>query len=83
MRARLKEGDKLPKLAVVVNIEAVYFHCGKAINRAGLWKEESRIPRKSVPSPGVMMKALAEIDDMDADELNAHYDEAMHNELFG
>lgn len=83
VRARLAEGDKQPKVAVVVDIEAVYFHCGKAVNRAALWKPESRIERKAVPSPGVMMKVLADVEDMNAEELNAHYDDAMHNGLFG
>lgn len=83
IREQLAEAGKLPKAAVVVAVEAVYFHCGKAVNRAGLWKLESRIDRKSVPSPGVMMKALAEIEDIPAEELDAHYDEAMHNDLFG
>lgn len=80
---RLCEGDKVPKVAVVLSIDAVYFHCGKAVNRAGLWKADNFIDRKAVPSPGVMMKALAAIEDMDAEELNAHYEEAMHHDLFG
>jgi len=83
IRQQLAEGAKLPKTAVVVAVEAVYFHCGKAVNRAGLWKAESAIDRKSVPSPGVMMKALAEIEDIPAEELDAHYDEAMNKDLFG
>lgn len=82
IRALLQEGEKLPKVAVIVAVEAVYFHCGKAINRAGLWKRDNMIDRKSVPSPGVMMKALAEIEDVPADELDAHYNDAMHNNLF-
>jgi len=83
IREKLAEGGRLPKAAVVVAVEAVYFHCGKAVNRAGLWKPESMIDRKSVPSPGVMMKALAAIEDIPADELDAHYYEAMHKDLFG
>ena len=32
--AELKEGDKLPKTATVVLVDAVLLHCGKAIDRA-------------------------------------------------
>ncbi|PEQ13601.1 hypothetical protein B2G71_04520 [Novosphingobium sp. PC22D] len=83
IRECLAEGAKVPKVAVVVAIEAVYFHCGKAINRAGLWKSESMIDRRSVPSPGTMMKALAEIEDMPAADLDQHYRESMTKDLFG
>ena len=83
VRERLAEGGKLPKTAVVIAIDVVYFHCGKAINRAGLWKPEKRIDRKSVPSPGMMMKELAQVEDMSAVELDEHYDDAMRTDLFG
>ncbi len=80
---RLLEGERRPKAAVVVDIDDVYFHCGKAINRAGLWKADNIIDRKSVPSPGAMMKELAKITDMTAQELEQYYDDAMRNDLYG
>lgn len=79
---RLKEGSRLPKLAIVVTIEEILFHCGRAINRAGLWKPESYVDRKSVPSPGAMMKALAEIEDVPVDELNIAYAKGMTEDLY-
>jgi uncharacterized protein len=79
---KLLEGARRPKTAVVVKIDDVLFHCGKAINRAGLWNPANAIDRKSVASPGVMMKQLAEIEDISVEDLDAHYDHAMHNELY-
>lgn len=79
---RLKEGGRIPKAAVVVAVEEILFHCGKAINRAGLWKPESLIDRKAVPSPGVMLKALAEIEDIPAEVLNEVYDKGMVEDLY-
>lgn len=79
---KLIEGARRPKTAVVVKIDDVLFHCGKAINRAGLWNPANAIDRKSVASPGVMMKQLAEIEDISVEDLDAHYDHAMHNELY-
>jgi PPOX class probable FMN-dependent enzyme len=63
--------DRRPVLALVVDIETVYFHCGKAFMRSRLWEPEtwdpeSVVPRRAViaqvlePQPG---KTLAELDD--------------------
>ena len=63
--------DQRPILALVVDIETVYFHCGKAFMRSRLWEPEtwdpeSVVPRRAViaqklePQPG---KTLAELDD--------------------
>jgi len=78
----LLEGSRRPKTAIVVAIDDVLFHCGKAINRAGLWNPDKAIDRKSVASPGVMMKQLAEVEDLSAEDFDAHYAHAMHNELY-
>ncbi|KRB79890.1 pyridoxamine 5'-phosphate oxidase [Sphingomonas sp. Root710] len=80
---RLKEGTRRPKTAVVVRIDDVLFHCGKAVNRAGLWKADSQLDRKAFPSPGVMMKELAEVTDVPAEDLDAGYSHAMVNDLYG
>lgn len=79
---RLLEGQRRPKSAIVVQIEEALFHCGKAINRGRLWDAEGHIDRKSLPSAGVMMKTLAAIDDLDPQAFDAHYDDAMKNDLY-
>lgn len=56
--ARLVEGTRTPKTAIVVTIDEVLFHCGKAINRAQLWSDASRLDRSCVPSPGEMKAAI-------------------------
>lgn len=62
LQQRLAEGEKTPKMAIVVTIDEVLFHCGKAINRAKLWSPESRIERKDVPSLGEMKASLTGAD---------------------
>jgi uncharacterized protein len=79
---RLKEGTRVPKAAVVVTVEEVLFHCGRAINRAGLWSSEAQLDRKSLPSAGVMMKALADIEDIPAEDLDAVYAKGMIEDLY-
>ncbi len=41
---------KLPRSVIVVNVEAVYFQCSKALVRSALWKQERQISRSQLPS---------------------------------
>jgi hypothetical protein len=41
---------KTPKLAVVIALDEVFFHCGKALKRARLWDPAMRIERTQFPS---------------------------------
>ena len=59
-----------PVLAVVVEIEEVFFHCAKAFLRAGLWKPETWEPEARVPRRAVLAhdiepdgRSVAELDD--------------------
>lgn len=79
---RLLEGQRRPKSAIVVSVEEALFHCGKAISRAGLWLDSSRIDRRSLPGTGAMMKVLADIDDLDPDAFDQLYDDALKNDLY-
>ncbi|MGK6321909.1 MSMEG_1061 family FMN-dependent PPOX-type flavoprotein [Sphingomonas sp. DT-51] len=79
---RRKEGDKLPKTAVVVMINEVLFHCGKALHRARLWSPEARLDRASVPSIGKMKAALSGSSPADAARLDANYREAIRTNLY-
>ena len=51
---------KLPKCVLIVTVERAYFQCTKAIIRAKLWEESSKVDRKTLPTPGAI---LAEITD--------------------
>ena len=56
----LREGDKRPKTATVVRIDEVLYHCGRAIQRAGLWRAESHLALGAVPSIGSILAATAQ-----------------------
>jgi PPOX class probable FMN-dependent enzyme len=43
---------KAPKLAIVVDVQQVYFHCAKAFIRSGLWSPETFMPRSDMPTLG-------------------------------
>lgn len=86
--SRLQEGSKLPNAAIVVSINEVLLHCGKAINRAGLWSETSLLDRHQLPTVGQMMSALgkrdaqAEMGEEQVQQIDAHYDEAVRKDLY-
>ncbi|MCW0453608.1 hypothetical protein NB721_002694 [Xanthomonas sacchari] len=58
--ARFAVGERLPRSVIVVHIEAVYFHCAKAIVRSQLWDPARHLPRDRLPSPGTMHAHLAD-----------------------
>ncbi|MFT5098872.1 MAG: PPOX class probable FMN-dependent enzyme [Candidatus Azotimanducaceae bacterium] len=49
---QLAHNGKSPKLAIVVNITQVYFHCAKAFIRSGLWNPETFMERSEMPTLG-------------------------------
>ncbi|HEY1798272.1 MAG TPA: pyridoxamine 5'-phosphate oxidase family protein [Stellaceae bacterium] len=46
---------KLPRSGILVTVDEVYFHCGKALIRSDLWNPEKHVGRKDFPSLGVVI----------------------------
>ena len=62
-----------PKLAVLVDIDGVYYHCAKSFMRSSLWKPETWNPT-ALPRTAEIVKAVQpEIEETVAD-LDAHYE---------
>ena len=51
---------KAPRSVMVFTVEAIYFQCARAIVRSGLWKPESQIDPKTLPTPGQILATLSE-----------------------
>lgn len=81
--ARVGEAGRPPKTAIVVAIDEVLFHCGKAINRARLWEPASRLDRRALPSVGQMKASITGQDRSAAAAIDAHYDASVRRELYG
>jgi hypothetical protein len=60
-----------PALAVLVEIESIFFHCSKAFLRAELWKPETWRP-DAVPPRSTIAHAM-ERSDQSLEEVQAHY----------
>ena len=87
--ARLAEGERLPKTATVVRIDQVLLHCGKAINRAKLWRADAQLAPAALPSVGKIMAALGKRDDPQApmgdaqiEQINQHYNHSVRHDLY-
>jgi PPOX class probable FMN-dependent enzyme len=57
LRESMAIKGRVPELAVVVHVEEAFYHCGKAIIRAGLWS-----PDKAAPTDGLPTYAEANVD---------------------
>ncbi len=64
--------DHRPLLAVVVAIDDVFFHCGKAFLRSGLWKPETWDPEGIVPRRAVIASEI-EHTEMTVEQLDEYY----------
>ncbi len=53
--ARFAFRDTLPRSVIVVQAEAVYFQCPKALVRSELWNPDKHISRRSLPSTGTIL----------------------------
>ncbi|HEY4243287.1 MAG TPA: MSMEG_1061 family FMN-dependent PPOX-type flavoprotein [Kofleriaceae bacterium] len=82
LRATLEEGGKRPKTAVVLAIDEVLFHCGKAINRAQLWEPSAQLDRQSLPTPGKMKTAMLNGTAEDAQRLDTEYTHNVRTKLY-
>ncbi len=65
---------KLPKLAIVVDVQEVFTHCPKAFLRSKLWSEEYRIDRSELPSFAEILKDHVGLVECDVEELQRELD---------
>lgn len=69
-----------PSLAMLVDIDEVFFHCSKALLRSALWKTESWEPER-VPSRAKIAKSL-ENTEASLEELEAYYGKQYEKTLY-
>lgn len=52
--------DKAPRSVIVIKTEAVYFQCGRAIERSQLWSADAQVDPAAVPTPGEVLAWLSD-----------------------
>ncbi|MEU8248830.1 pyridoxamine 5'-phosphate oxidase family protein [Nonomuraea sp. NPDC048916] len=70
-----------PQLAVVVEIEQIFFHCAKAFLRSSLWKPGQWGP-DLLPSHAQLVKDVQTVDET-LEQLENYYGEAYARQLYG
>jgi PPOX class probable FMN-dependent enzyme len=78
---RMEISGHRPVLALVVEVEQVFYHCSKAFLRSALWKPETWRP-EAAPSRPVIAKAL-ERPEADMAELEWYYGAAYEKTIYG
>ncbi|MCY3824847.1 MAG: pyridoxamine 5'-phosphate oxidase family protein [Nitrospinae bacterium] len=74
---------KLPRSAMIIDVDDVYLHCAKALIRADLWNAEKHIERKSFPSMGQMLADQIDEDGYDdGEEMNKGIQERYKTDLY-
>jgi hypothetical protein len=71
-----------PLLAIVVEIETVFFHCAKAFLRSQLWRPETWDPEARVPRRAVLAQRLERPGDS-LEALDAYYGPSYGERLYG
>jgi PPOX class probable FMN-dependent enzyme len=54
---------KRPRSVLLVRIAEAYLHCGKALIRSRLWRDDYKVDRSELPSYGRMLKDQIDIGD--------------------
>jgi hypothetical protein len=78
--ARLSVGGKPPKSALVIAVEEVFFHCGKAMKRSELWNPERHAKPGEIPSLGRII--ADQVRGVDVAEAEARIETAYRERLY-
>lgn len=67
---RFAVSGKPPKTVLRIAVKSVLFQCMRAVMRSGMWKQESQVDRKELPSVGTILRTLSQaaIDDQAYDQ---------------
>ena len=52
--------NQAPRTVIVVEVDAAYFQCGRAIVRSELWNPSKHIDPATLPTPGEILAALSD-----------------------
>ncbi|WP_257168632.1 pyridoxamine 5'-phosphate oxidase family protein [Bradyrhizobium sp. SRS-191] len=72
---------KLPRTALVMTIDEIYFQCARAIVRADLWNPDKRVDCQEIPSPGQILAAMT-ANAVDGDEYDREWPERARKSMW-
>lgn len=71
-----------PKLALVIEVEEVFVHCGKALRRGGLWDAERHVDRGTFPTMGQMLHDHARPGELTRQQLSDLAEDDLCNNMY-
>ena len=83
--AKLCHNGVPPKLAILVDIKQVYFHCAKAFIRSSLWDPAAQMPRNEMPTLGkIILEQIRgeQVTDAESAALDASLANNIKNSLY-
>ena len=79
--ARFDADGKRPRSVLLVRIAEAYLHCGKALIRSRLWRDDYKVDRSQLPSYGRMLKDQIDIADS-AETIEASVEKGYRESLY-
>lgn len=79
--ARWNVAGRQPRAVLRVHVREAFLHCGKALLRAKLWRDDYKIDRAELPPYGQMLKDQTATTET-ADEIQAYVDRAYVEGLY-
>lgn len=80
--ARLEAEGKTPKVAVIVEIEEVFMHCGRALIRSRIWEPESFALAEQAPTLGEVIAARSEDGKITSDIIDEGLAQSAYKNLY-
>lgn len=80
--ARLEAEGKPPKVAIIVRVQEVYLHCGRAILRARLWDPDSFALADLVPTLGEVIAARLGNAEISAEAIDEGLEKTAYRNLY-
>ena len=73
---------KLPRTVILVSVEQVYPHCGKALKRSQIWNQSEYLQRLEIPSLAAIALKMAASPGANASEVDAQIQESYRTGLY-
>ena len=80
--ARLAHADKTPQFAIHVQVQEAFLHCGRAINRARLWKTDSWPAQDALASMAQMLVDQTALPGLEVAALDSMFKTLVTQELY-
>ncbi len=81
LMARFTSDGKPPRSVMLVEVKEAYFHCPKAIKRAGLWRPEAHLDRAIFPTMGEVYRGQLKLE-VDAGKIDAALEKDAKDNLY-